>query len=76
MTSSRAFSQPVTDFPDGDVEVMTMLEARCGMGNFDRRDLFKVVLVVEGANELHYTTRSYAVNQPALVFTNRLIPYA
>lgn len=59
-----------------DVEVLTMHEARCGLGNFDRRDMFKVVLVVEGANELHYATRSYAVSQPALVFTNRLIPYA
>lgn len=76
MTNSRPFSRPVPDLSNGDVEVMTMLEARCGMGNFDRRDLFKVVLVVEGANELHYTTRSYSVNQPALVFTNRLIPYA
>jgi AraC family transcriptional activator of pobA len=58
------------------VEVLSMHEARCGMSNFNRRDMFKVVLVVEGANALHYATRSYAVNQPALVFTNRLIPYA
>lgn len=73
MTDSRAFS---TTYFTGDFEVLTMQEARCGMGNFDRRDMFKVVLVVEGQNELHYATRSYAVNQPALVFTNRLIPYA
>ena len=53
-----------------------MKEARCGLGNFNRRDMFKCVLVLEGTNELHYATRSYTVNQPALVFTNRLIPYA
>ena len=35
-----------------------------------------MVLVLEGANELHYATCSYAVDRPALVFTNRLIPYA
>lgn len=59
-----------------DVDIVTMQEARCGMANFNRHDLFKVVLVLEGANELHYATRSYAVDRPALVFTNRLIPYA
>jgi hypothetical protein len=62
MTNSRPFSRPAPDFANGDVEVMTMLEARCGMGNFDRRDLFKVVLVVEGANELHYTRAG--IHQP------------
>ncbi|TLM91214.1 helix-turn-helix domain-containing protein [Hymenobacter jeollabukensis] len=76
MTTSRAFPPPAPVFATADIEVLTMHEARCGMSNFDRRDMFKVVLVVEGANELHYTTRSYAVDRPALVFTNRLIPYA
>ncbi|RSK43886.1 helix-turn-helix domain-containing protein [Hymenobacter rigui] len=76
MTDAHAFPLRASPFPSNDVEVMTMHEARCGMANFDRRDLFKVVLVVEGANELYYTTRSYVVDRPALVFTNRLIPYA
>ncbi|TPG65636.1 AraC family transcriptional regulator [Hymenobacter nivis] len=53
-----------------------MHEARCGLSNFNRRDKFKVVLVLEGTNELHYANRSYLVDRPALVFTNRLIPYA
>lgn len=60
----------------GEICVATMAEVRRVMGAFSRRDHFKVVLVVEGANELHYATRSYAVNRPALVFTNRLVPYA
>jgi AraC-like DNA-binding protein len=53
-----------------------MQEAECGMGQYDRRDVFKCVLVVKGANELHYATRSYLIDQPALVFTNRLVPFA
>lgn len=60
----------------GEINVVTMHESRCGMAVFDRRDHFKVVLVVEGANELHYATRSFAVDRPALVFTNRLVPYS
>ncbi|MBD2714983.1 AraC family transcriptional regulator [Microvirga sp. STR05] len=53
-----------------------MEDVRRVMGAFSRRDHFKVVLVLEGANELHYATRSYAVDKPALVFTNRLVPYS
>jgi AraC family transcriptional activator of pobA len=60
----------------GEIDVVTMEESRRVMGAFSRRDHFKVVLVVEGANELHYATRSYAVDKPALVFTNRLVPYS
>jgi len=76
MTDSRAFAQPAVYHIGEDVEVLTMHEARCGLGNFNRRDMFKCVLVMEGTNELHYATRSYTVDRPALVFTNRLIPYA
>ncbi|WP_375434949.1 helix-turn-helix domain-containing protein [uncultured Hymenobacter sp.] len=64
------------DSPSSEINVMTMQEVRCGMANFNRRDLFKAVLFVEGANELHYATRSFIVDKPALVFTNRLIPYS
>jgi AraC family transcriptional activator of pobA len=68
---------PLAVYPQvHEVDVVTMQEARCGMANFNRHDLFKVVLVLEGANELHYANRSYVVDKPALVFTNRLIPYA
>ncbi|RZK98069.1 MAG: AraC family transcriptional regulator [Hymenobacter sp.] len=59
-----------------DVAVMTIAEAHCDMAAFDRRDLFKVLLVTEGANELHYATRSYHIDRPALVFTNKLVPYS
>lgn len=56
--------------------MLTMQEAACGLGQYDRRDAFKCVLVVRGANALHYATRSYAIDRPALVFTNRLVPFA
>lgn len=46
------------------------------MGQYDRRDVFKAILVVAGANDLHYATRSYAIDRPALVFTNRLVPFS
>lgn len=76
MTEARPFIPPSPYHIGEEVEVLTMHEARCGLGTFSRRDMFKVVLVLEGANELHYANRSYLVDRPALVFTNRLIPYA
>jgi AraC family transcriptional activator of pobA len=76
MTEARPFPQPFPYHIGEDVEVLTMHEARCGLGTFNRRDQFKVVLVLEGTNELHYATRSFVIDRPALVFTNRLIPYA
>ncbi|MBW3127178.1 helix-turn-helix domain-containing protein [Hymenobacter profundi] len=60
----------------GEITVLTMNEAQCGMDSFNRRDVFKCVLVTSGANELHYATRSYLVDRPALVFTNRLVPFS
>lgn len=60
----------------GEITVLTLNEAQCGMDSFNRRDVFKCVLVESGANELHYATRSYLVDRPALVFTNRLVPFS
>ena len=42
----------------------------------DRRDVFKAVLVVKGANGLYYATHSYIMDQPALVFISRLVPFS
>jgi AraC family transcriptional activator of pobA len=75
-TLPRNATPPFSPVLHHEINVVTMEEARCGMAKFDRRDHFKVMLVVEGANELHYATRSYAIDRPALVFTNRLIPYS
>jgi AraC family transcriptional activator of pobA len=43
-----------------------MQEAQCGLGQYDRRDVFKCVMVLQRANELHYATRSYAIDRLAL----------
>jgi AraC family transcriptional activator of pobA len=75
-TTKSALNRPPLNPVIQDVAVMTLAEAHCNMTIFDRRDLFKVLLVTEGANELHYATRSYHIDRPALVFTNRLVPYS
>jgi AraC family transcriptional activator of pobA len=75
-TPQRPDIYPSVSPTGGEVTVLTMQEAECGMGHYDRRDVFKCILVVKGANELHYATRSYAIDKPALVFTNRLVPFS
>ena len=74
--ASRSDIFPLPSPGGGEVTVLTMQEAECGMGHYDRRDVFKCVLVLHGANELHYATRSYRIDRPALVFTNRLVPFS
>jgi len=79
MAAPLASPLPIRPFDSatgGEVTVLTMQEAQCGLGQYDRRDVFKCVLVLQGANELHYATRSYAIDRPALVFTNRLVPFS
>ncbi|WP_083325726.1 helix-turn-helix domain-containing protein [Hymenobacter coccineus] len=74
--SPRPDIYPSASPTGGEITVLTMQEAECGMGHYDRRDVFKCVLVLRGANELHYATRSYLIDRPALVFTNRLVPFS
>lgn len=73
--------QPTDIYPsvspaEGEIPVLTRQGTECGMGYYDRRDVFKAVLVVSGANELPYDARSYHIDTPGLVFTNRLVPLA
>lgn len=75
-TQLTASTRPAASTVDQEISVVTLEESRCGMASYERRDLFKVVLVLEGSNELHYATRSYAIDRPALLFTNRLVPYS
>lgn len=44
------------------------------MANFNRRSLFKAVLFIERHSGLHHAMRSFRVDKPALVFTNRMVP--
>jgi AraC-like DNA-binding protein len=43
---------------------------------YQRRDFYKIALLTAGTGQLHYASRSLRITQPALVFTNPLVPYA
>jgi len=58
------------------VKVATISEARCSLSSYNRRDFFKITLLLEGKSELNYANRSYPITKPALVFTNRIVPYS
>lgn len=58
------------------IKVAEIKEARCALSSYNRRDFFKVSLLIEGLSELNYSDSSYAIDKPALVFTNRLVPYS
>jgi len=58
------------------VKVATIREARCSLSSYNRRDFFKITLFIEGESELNYANRGYPITRPALVFTNRIVPYS
>lgn len=68
------FTQQVTESTE--VKVASISEARCSLSSYNRRDFFKVTLLLHGTSELNYSNRSYAITKPALVFTNRIVPYS
>jgi AraC family transcriptional activator of pobA len=41
-----------------------------------RRDFYKMYLVTAGTGRVHYASRSLEVTQPALLFSNPLVPYS
>src|SRR3954454_2586633 len=42
---------------------------------YNRRDYYKIWLLI-GKSILHYADRSIAIDRPALIFTNPLVPYS
>ncbi len=50
-------------------------EGKCFLTSYNRRDFYKVTLVLSGFNRLLFANRSIELNGPALVFTNPQIPY-
>lgn len=42
---------------------------------YNRRDFYKIWVLI-GKSILHYADRSIEINQPALIFTNPLVPYS
>ncbi|WP_295810059.1 AraC family transcriptional regulator [uncultured Apibacter sp.] len=44
--------------------------------SFHRRDFFKISLITEGTGVIHFANESFTINQPALFFSNPLIPHS
>ncbi|GGB94784.1 helix-turn-helix domain-containing protein [Dyadobacter sediminis] len=49
---------------------------QCTLASYNRRDYYKISLVLKGRSRLLYAHRGIDIPAPALVFTNPLIPYS
>jgi AraC family transcriptional activator of pobA len=54
----------------------TIREGMCQLTNYNRRDFYKITVMLNGATQLCYANRAITVQTPALVFTNPMIPYS
>jgi AraC-like DNA-binding protein len=77
----RAHLLPSADLPlraleDHQLFVYSSEQAQPQLLPYQRRDFYKIALLMAGTGQLHYASRSLRVDQPALVFTNPLVPYA
>ncbi|MFD1256150.1 helix-turn-helix domain-containing protein [Mucilaginibacter terrae] len=71
------FQYQATTVPEyAQFKVATINEGLCSLSSYNRRDFFKISLITKGNSELFYANRGIKINRPALVFTNRLVPYA
>lgn len=50
--------------------------ANCSLTSYNRRDFYKITLTLSGNSMLYYANKAIGINQPALVFTNPMIPYS
>ncbi len=51
-------------------------EGNCQLVSYNRRDFYKISLILDGSSVLQYADRDIRVTGPALVFTNPLVPYS
>ena len=51
-------------------------ENQCSLASYNRRDYYKISLVLKGSSRFIYAHRGIDIVAPALVFTNPLIPYS
>jgi AraC-like DNA-binding protein len=56
--------------------VSAISEDKCKLTSYNRRDFYKITLILKGDSQLFYTNREIAINKPALVFTNPLVPFS
>jgi len=57
-------------------KVATIKEGLCSLTSYNRRDFYKITLLLTGHTHLLYANRGITVTKPALVFTNPLVPYS
>lgn len=48
----------------------------CSLASYNRRDFYKISLILKGSSQLLYANRGININKPVLVFTNPLVPYS
>lgn len=61
--------------PSAQFRVSGINEQNCSLSSFNRRDFYKISLVLKGCSTLLYASRGIEIDKPALVFTNPLVPY-
>jgi AraC-like DNA-binding protein len=54
----------------------TIREGLCNLTSYNRRDFYKITLMLQGNTHLAYASRGITIKTPALVFTNPMIPYS
>jgi AraC family transcriptional activator of pobA len=62
--------------PSSQIRVATIHEGLCSLSSYNRRDYYKISLILQGNSELLYANRGIRIKGPALIFTNRLVPYS
>jgi len=54
----------------------TIKEGMCQLTSYNRRDFYKITLMLTGKTHIVYANRAITISRPALVFTNPLVPYS
>jgi len=60
----------------GTFRVAATGENNCTLSSYNRRDFYKISLILTGGGELFYANRNIKFDQPALIFTNPMVPYS
>src|ERR671912_1407426 len=51
-------------------------QLKCSLASYNRRDYYKISLILTGCSKLLYADKDIPVDRPSLVFTNPLVPYS
>ena len=75
-TEQAPFEYKVVPTEHNQFKIAAISESLCSLISYNRRDYFKISLIVQGNSQLYYGNRAIKIDRPALVFTNRLVPYS